>query len=30
VGEVTSHAGAPITQEAIMELATDVSAAKAA
>ena len=30
VGEVTSHADAPITQEAIMELATDVTAAKAA
>jgi len=30
VGEVTSHPDAPITQEAIMELATDVSAAKAA
>jgi ribose transport system ATP-binding protein len=30
VGEVTSHADAPITQEAIMELVTDVSAAKAA
>lgn len=30
VGEVTSHPDAPITQEAIMELVTDISAATAA
>jgi len=30
VGEVEAHAGAPITQEAVMALATDLAAAHAA